>query len=535
MLISDKQSVQSRAVADIGIIILIKKVGFAMSRQIRIFDTTLRDGEQSPGCSMNLTEKLKVATQLELLGVDVIEAGFAAASPGDFESVSQVANTVKNCTVASLSRCLPADIDASAEAVKGAAHPMIHTFLATSALHMEYKLKMDPKDVLDRIRKMVAYARNKCAVVEFSAEDASRSDLDFLCQAFDIAIQSGATVLNVPDTVGYSTPQEMSDIVKFVRNNVPNIDKAIISVHCHNDLGMATANSLAAMAAGASQIECTINGIGERAGNAALAEIAMAIATRGQMYGAYTNIATKQLYRTSSKLARIIGQSIPATKPIVGENAFAHESGIHQHGVMNNRLTYEIMSPESVGVVKNSMVLGKHSGRHAFEQRLEQLGYVLKQDALEDVFMEFKKLCDRKKEVSDLDIEALVDNRSGIEPHYKLERFVINSGNTISSTSIIKLAHKGETYEAVAEGNGPIYASYHAIDKLVNMHLSLEDYSIRSVSHGDDALGEVAVKVRKADRTVTGRGLSTDILESSIQAYLHAINKFVTLEKQVEN
>jgi 2-isopropylmalate synthase len=494
---------------------------------IKIFDTTLRDGEQAPGYSMNLAEKLKVARQLEILGVDVIEAGFAVSSPGDFESVQAIANTIKNCSVASLSRAVKKDIDASYEALRNAAAPRIHTFIATSPLHMEYKLKMSPEQVLARIDEMVRYAASLIPDVEFSAEDASRTPHDFLAKAVEAAIRAGAKVVNIPDTVGYATPQEMFDMIEYLKNNVDGIEKADISVHCHDDLGMSVANSLAAVRAGATQIECTINGIGERAGNAALEEVVMALNTRKQYFDCTCNIDTTQLYRASRLLATITGTHIPSNKAIVGKNAFAHESGIHQHGVLANRLTYEIMTPQSIGLPTNTMVLGKHSGKHAFEDRLKELGYNLSPEELESSFTEFTALCDKKKEVTDSDIEALVEHKSAAVPQfYKLERFVVNSGNTINSTAIVKLMDaEGNIHEKVALGDGPVDAAYKAIDQIAEMGLSLSDYRINSVSDGEDALGEVTVKVTSGDRTVRGRGLSTDVIESSILAYINAINK----------
>ena len=503
-----------------------------MADVVKIFDTTLRDGEQSPGCSMNLNEKLKIARQLALLKVDVIEAGFAISSPGDAAAVEAIAREVKNCSIASLARLVKEDIDAAAAALKPAVCPTIHVFIATSPLHMEYKLKMRPEEVLSQIKELVPYARSLCPQVEFSCEDATRSDRDFLSQCVDAAIAGGATTINIPDTVGYATPEEMSSLIHYLQNNVPNIDQVTLSVHCHNDLGLAVANSLASVKAGARQVECAINGIGERAGNAALEEVVMAIETRKAYYGCGTNIETRQLYRSSSKLSRIIGVSIPPNKAVVGANAFAHEAGIHQHGVLANRETYEIMTPESVGVVKNNLILGKHSGRHAFEDRLISLGYNLKKETIDELFITFKKLSDRKKDITDYDLEALVETRSQTKKYYELDRFIITSGNTIRPTAIVRLKHQGREIEDVALGDGPIFASYKAIDKLTGMDLHLEDYSIRSVSQGEDALGQVSVKVSLHGRTVTGRGLSTDILEYSILAYLHAINKLLSLEEQ---
>lgn len=500
---------------------------------VKIFDTTLRDGEQAPGFSMNLSEKLKIAKQLEILGVDVIEAGFAVSSPGDFESVQAIANTIKNCTVASLSRAVKKDIDASYEALKGAVSPRIHTFIATSPLHMEYKLKMAPEKVLERIDEMVRYAASLIPDVEFSAEDASRTPHDFLAKAVAAAVRAGATVVNIPDTVGYATPQEMFEMIDYLKKNVDGIEKADISVHCHDDLGMSVANSLAAVRAGATQIECAINGIGERAGNAALEEVVMALHTRGRYFNAACRVDTTQLHRASRLVSAITGSAIPSNKAIVGKNAFAHESGIHQHGVLQNRLTYEIMTPESIGLPTNTMVLGKHSGKHAFEERLKELGYKLDADELETAFAKFKALCDKKKEITDSDIEALAEHQSTAVPaFYKLERFVVNSGNTINSTAIVKLTDpKGGVCEQVALGDGPVDAAYKAIEKISGLPLTLSDYRINSISDGEDALGEVSVKVESGGQTVRGRGLSTDVIESSILAYVNAINKLISIKK----
>lgn len=499
-----------------------------MEKQIKIFDTTLRDGEQAPGCSMNIEEKIEVAKQLERMKVDIIEAGFAISSPGDFESVKAIAGAVKDCTVASLARATKKDIDAAYEAVKGAADPRIHTFLATSHVHMKYKLKMTPEEVLDCTFKMVRYSKDYCSNVEFSAEDAMRSDPQFLARVVETAIKAGANVVNIPDTVGYATPDEMYAMIQFLRDTVPNIDKAEISVHCHNDLGMAVANSLSAVKAGATQLECAVNGIGERAGNAALEELVMAVKTREKFFEATCNVDTTQIYRTSRMVYTIIGQVAPINKAIVGSNAFAHEAGIHQHGVMAEKTTYEIMSPESIGLLQNKMVLGKHSGRHAFESRLSELGYQLNAEELDRYFEEFKKLCDRKKAINDNDLEALVNNRTQINPVYKLVGFDVHTGNSASSTCVVRLEKDDEVLEEVSLGDGPIDAAYNAIDKIVGATShTLENYSIHSVSEGQDALGEVIVKLKINDKTVTGRGLSTDVIESSILAYLNGINKLV--------
>jgi 2-isopropylmalate synthase len=501
-----------------------------MERSIKIFDTTLRDGEQSPGCSMNLKEKLEVARQLDRLNVDIIEAGFAISSPGDFESVKAVAQTVKNCKVASLARCLEKDIDAAYNAVKPASSPLVHIFLSTSPLHMEYKLKMKPEAVYEQCIAMVKYTKKLLNDVEFSAEDATRTDREFLARVVEGVINAGATVVNIPDTVGYATPQEMYDLIAYLKNTVPNIDKADISVHCHNDLGMAVANSLAAVSAGANQVECTINGLGERAGNAALEEIVMAINTRKQAIGVNCNIDTKQIYRASKLVYSIIGMTPPLNKPLVGVNAFAHESGIHQHGVMANTLTYEIMSPESIGLSKNKMVLGKHSGRHAFEQRLQELGYNLSPDDINVLFEQFKVLCDKKKTVTDGDLEVLADNVLALEGAYKLDKFITFTGNNVNPTCDISLIRGGNMERETAVGDGPIEAAYNAIDKIIPIEgYVLDDFKIQSVLEGGDAIGEVTAKLKYNGRTMTGKGVSTDIIEASILAYISAVNKLVAM------
>ena len=499
--------------------------------RVRFFDTTLRDGEQAPGYSMTLEEKLRMAKQLERLGVDVIEAGFAAASPGDFESVRQIAGAVDGCTVCSLSRALRKDIDASAEALAGAAHPRIHTFLATSDLHLKCKLRMTRERALEQVREMVAYARGRCAEVEFSAEDATRTDPDFLCTVIEAAIANGATVVNLPDTVGYATPREISKMVADVRRRVPNIDRAVLSMHVHDDLGLAVANSLAGVLAGARQVECTVCGIGERAGNAALEEIVMGLRTRGDYYGLSHGIRTEEIGRTARLLSSITGVKIFPSKAIVGANAFAHESGIHQHGVLNNAKTYEIMTPESVGVKKTELVLGKHSGRHAFEERLKTLGYALPEDRVEELFAQFKRLADRKKRISDRDIvalaEAVASTASDPAKQYTLESFVVNSGNRMSSTADVTLKRGGKTYQEVALGTGPVYASIRAVEKIIRHPFSLDDYTIQAVTEHRDALGEVSVKISDATGTYRGRGVSTDIIEGSILACLAAVNRML--------
>lgn len=498
-----------------------------MSR-IKIFDTTLRDGEQSPGCSMNLAEKLQVASQLERLGVDIIEAGFAISSPGDFESVKSIAELVKNCSVASLSRALEKDIDCAWEAVKNAADPRIHTFIATSPVHMEYKLKMSPEQVIERTAAMVKYASKYTSNIEFSCEDAMRSDPDFLVRVCDAAIKNGAKVLNIPDTVGYTTPNEMRAMIEYLIKNVPNSDKVEFSVHCHNDLGMAVANALGGVLGGALQIECTVNGLGERAGNTSLEEVVMAMHTRPDLYGELPRIDTKQIYRTSKLVYNIIGQSAANNKPIVGANAFAHESGIHQHGVLANKSTYEIMTPESVGIQTNQMVLGKHSGKHAFSERLKELGYELNDDQIVDAFTRFKELCDKKKTVTDGDIEALVSNTEIIDGKYKLVSFDVKTMGKVGVCSSICLKHEDEFFEQKSLGDGAIDALYAAIDKIVMPpeHV-LDKFNISAVSEGQDTLGEVTLKLQSGGKTYSGRGLSTDIIEAGIMAYLNAINKLM--------
>jgi 2-isopropylmalate synthase len=495
-------------------------------RRVLVFDTTLRDGEQAPGCSMSMPEKLAVAAKLERLGVDVIEAGFAAASPGDAAAVKAVARAVRGPVVASLARAMEKDIEAAWEAVREAARPRIHTFIATSGVHMEYKLKMAPDAVVERAVQSVRYAKRFCPDVEFSAEDASRSDPDFLCRILQAVIEAGASTINVPDTVGYAVPDEYADLIRRIRSGVPDIERAVISVHCHNDLGMAVANSLAAVEAGAGQVECTINGLGERAGNAALEEIAMALKTRAGRYGASVGIDTTQIYAASRLVSASTGVKVQPNKAIVGENAFAHEAGIHQHGILANRETYEIMTPESVGLPTGKMVLGKHSGRHAFDERLAELGLAVADADSGKLFEAFKDLADKKKNVTDRDIEALVrGSASRLPERWKLERFVINSGSAITATSAVSLTRAdGAAEERVAVGDGPIDASFKAIDKIVGRKVVLEDFDLEAVTEGKDAQGEARVRIAFDGKKYNGRGLSTDIVEASVKAYLAAIN-----------
>ncbi len=501
------------------------RMGIYMKKQIKIFDTTLRDGEQSPGCSMNLSEKLEIAHQLERLKVDIIEAGFAVSSPGDFKSVKAIADMIKDCSVASLARCSVGDIDAAWEAVKGGVDPRIHVFIASSPIHMEYKLKMTPDEVLERAAEMVSYAAGRCSNIEFSAEDAMRSDAEFLVKLCDTAIKNGAKVLNIPDTVGYTTPGEMQSMIEYLIKNVENSDMVEFSVHCHNDLGMAVANSLAGVMGGALQIECSVNGIGERAGNASLEEVVMAIATRPTLFCSTPRVDTRQIYRTSKLVYGVIGQSAAPNKPIVGENAFAHEAGIHQHGVLANKATYEILTPESVGVTTNNMVLGKHSGKHAFVARLAELGYELTEDELSDAFVRFKELCDKKKNVTDGDIEALINNSATPDGKYQFVSFDVKTIGKCGVSGTICLKYGDELIESTSLGDGSIDSIYAAIDKIVlPPEHTLDKFIINAVSEGKDTLGEVILRLKTDAQMYNARGLSTDIIEASIIAYLNAIN-----------
>ncbi len=503
-----------------------------MDNRVYIFDTTLRDGEQAPGYSMNIDEKVKIAKQLESLGVDIIEAGFAISSPGDFDSVEAIAKAVERPVVASLARALKKDIDAAWNAVKCAKHPRIHLFLATSDLHLEFKLKMSREEALRRIEENVRYAKSLCDDIEFSCEDATRTDLDFMCQAVELAIDCGATTVNLPDTVGYMTPSEISSMVEYVRSHVKNIDNAIISMHCHNDLGLAVSNTLAGVKAGARQIECTLCGIGERAGNAALEEVVMAMRTRSDIYPFTTGIDTTQINRAAHLLSNTTGVKINPSKAIVGANAFAHESGIHQHGMMANSKTYEIMTPESVGVIQTNLVLGKHSGQHAFDKKLESLGFKFDDEKRAGLFAEFKKLCDRKKVITDRDIYALADihHNSGEIEGWSLNKFVVNSGNTMISTACITLEKDGKQYTEVAIGTGPVYASLRCVEKIIKHNFSLDDYQLQAVTEHRDALGEALVKISDKTGTFRGRGVSTDVIEASILSCLNAVNKMLSEE-----
>jgi len=500
-----------------------------MVNHVAIFDTTLRDGEQSPGISLNRQEKLEIARQLESLGVDAMEAGFPISSKGDFEGVKAIARQIRKPVITALARAVKKDIDRAWEALREAARPRIHTFIATSDLHMKYKLRMEPKEVLERAVEMVAYAKSLCPQVEFSPEDGSRTRPEFLYQVLEQVIRAGADVLNIPDTVGYSTPDEFGALIRGIQRNVKGIDNVVLSVHCHNDLGLAVANSLAAVENGARQVECTINGLGERAGNAALEELVMALRTRKDYYHFQTNIVTEQIYRTSSLISSLTGVHVQPNKAIVGANAFAHESGIHQHGLMINRETYEIMTPESIGLKKSQMVLGKHSGRHAFEERLKELGFDhLSEKEANEAFQKFKDLADKKKYVMDSDIEALISTELiQIPEALQLEYFHISSGNSLIATSTVRISREGRTVEEAACGDGPIDAIFHAVERATGMEITLKDYRIRAITSGKDALGEGTVKVEKDGKVYVGRGISTDIIEASAKAYINAINKML--------
>ncbi len=508
-----------------------------MPNKIYIFDTTLRDGEQSPGASLNTHEKLEIAKQLERLGVDAIEAGFPIASKGDFEAVKTIAENVRKPVIVALARAVKQDIDRAWEAIQYAAKPRIHTFIATSDIHMKHKLRMEPEDVLKRAVEMVSYAKSLCEDVEFSPEDGTRTRPEFLYRILEAVIDAGATVINIPDTVGYAMPEEFGSLIRGIRENVRGIENVILSVHCHNDLGLAVANSLAAIQNGAQQVECTVNGLGERAGNAAMEEIVMVLKTRSDFFDYYTDIVTEQIYRTSTMVSHLTGMHIQANKAIVGNNAFAHESGIHQHGVLSNRQTYEIMTPESIGLKQSQMVLGKHSGRHAFEERLKELGFSnLTHDEINSAFHRFKDLADKKKFIMDKDIEALINEKVLEVPEtYELEYFHISSGNTLVATSTVKIRSDNEAYEEAACGDGPVDATFKAIDRAVGVEVTLEDYYLRAVTSGKDALGEVTVKIRKNGDVYIGRGLSTDVIEASAKAYINAINKMVLAQNGKSN
>lgn len=497
--------------------------------RVFIFDTTLRDGEQSPGVNLLHEEKLEIARQLARLKVDIIEAGFPITSKGDFESVQAISREIKGSTIAALARTTKVDIDAAAEALQPAEHKRIHVFTSASDVQIRYMLRKTPEEVLESSVEAVKYAKRFADEVEWSGQDVPRADRQFLYRIIEAVIEAGADIINIPDTVGYSIPSEFADIIRGIRENVKGIDKVIISVHTHNDLGLATANALAAIEAGARQVECAVNGIGERAGNCALEEVVMALRTRNDILPYETRIDTRQIYRTSRLVSTLTGMRIQKNKAIVGENAFAHESGIHQDGVLKERSTYEIMRFEDLGYESNSIVLGKHSGRHAFIEKLKSLGYEFEKDEVETLFRRFKELTDRKKEITDADIVAIVeDEMIAINEVYQLESFHISSGNQDQPTASVTIVHGDQRITEAAVGDGPIEALCRAIDRAVGQEdCVLKDYRISAVTGGRDAQGEVSLKVAQGDRAVIGHAVSTDILEASAKAYLNALNKLL--------
>ena len=493
---------------------------------VRIFDTPLRDGEQSPGCTMNVEEKVQVAQQLEALNVDVIEAGFAAASPGDFEAVQRVAGAVKKPVVLSLSRTREADIDRALEAVKKAKNPGIHIFIATSPLHMEQKLGMSPQEVVDAAVWAVERAKRQVDYIEFSAEDASRSEIDFLCKVFGEVIAAGAIVCNVPDTTGYGVPWQTRELFATLKAKTPGGDRVVWSTHCHNDLGLAVANSLAAVDGGARQVECTINGIGERAGNTSMEEVVMALKTRHDYFGVGTRVVTEQIYPSSQLLSRIIGVSVAPTKPIVGDNAFAHEAGIHQDGVLKNVQTYEIMRPADVGRRSNSLVLGKHSGRHAFASRLRELGIDLERIDVNDAFARFKDLADKKKEVYDEDLYAIAREEVTGAAYYELVDLEVASSMKGAPRAKVTVAIDGVPRTVESDGDGVVDACYNAIRQMTDVKLRLERYQVKAITEGTDAVGDVSCLVRIGDIVVRGHGSHTDIIMASAYAFVDALNRY---------
>ena len=505
-------------------------------RRITVFDTTLRDGEQSPGVTLNLTEKIQIARQLARLKADVIEAGFPITSPGDFEGVQAVAQEIEGPTVCALARTVVKDIDCAWKAVKKAKKPRIHVFCATSKIHRKYKLRKAKSQILRIAVDGVKHAKRYCDDVEFSPEDASRTEPEFLAEVVFAAIEAGATTVNIPDTVGYALPDQFAALIRYLREHVPNIKQTVISVHCHNDLGLAVANSLAAVGAGAAQVECTINGLGERAGNAALEEIVMAIRTRRDVFKCRTGIATRRLMATSRLVSTLTGMQVQRNKAVVGDNAFAHEAGIHQDGVLKEKSTYEIMRPEDVGVLESEIVLGKHSGRHAFRVRARELGFRLADEQVQVGFERFKRLVDKKKHVYDDDVVALLEDEfSRVEELYSIESLHISSGTHSIPTATVRLRDaRGRLLEDAATGDGPVDAMYRAIERLTGVRATLKDYRIRAVTMGKDAQGEVTVEIDCKGRLCTGRALHTDIIQASALAYLNGINKALSLKSKAK-
>ena len=501
---------------------------------VKIFDTTLRDGEQAPGCSMTLGEKLKISRALTDLNVDIIEAGFPAASPGDFNSVKEIADQNLGPIICGLARCNEDDINKAFNAVKGSDNHRIHVFVATSSIHREYKLKMAKEEIIKNAVSSISLAKSLCDDIEFSPEDASRTELSYLAEVVSAAIEAGATTVNIPDTVGYTVPDEFDRVFRYLKENVKNIEKITLSVHCHDDLGMAVANSLAAVKAGARQIECTINGIGERAGNCSLEEIVMAIKTRKEHFNVDTNIKSEKLYPTSRMVASVTGIQIPRNKAIVGENAFAHEAGIHQHGMLQHSSTYEIMKPEDIGISKSNLVLGKHSGRHAFRKRVEELGFEADDDKINSAFIEFKKLADAKKDIYDGDIEALIMNiDTSIGGPWTLKSLEITSlSGEPSNAKVTLVDEKGDVYTKSMSASGPVEAAFSAIKKITRMNLTLKKFDLHSPTIGSDAQGEVTVNVEHEGQSYRGSGTSVDIVEAGSRAYLGVINRIIRREKQ---
>lgn len=495
-------------------------------KRIKIFDTTLRDGEQSPGASLNTQEKIQIALSLEKMGVDVIEAGFAFASPDDFKAVNEIAKKIKKSTVCSLARAKENDITAAYEAIKPARKKRIHLFLATSNVHLQYKLKISKEQALKQIDKMVRFARKKVTDVEFSPEDAFRTERKFLFKVVETAIKAGASTLNIPDTVGYATPQEFGQLIADIQKNVPNVKRAVISTHCHNDLGMATANSLAAVKNGAGQVECTVNALGERAGNASLEEVVMALKTRKGYYQVTNNIKTKEIARISKLVSNLTGIPVQPNKAIVGANAFAHEAGIHQHGVLCKRETYEIMRAQDIGLRSNDLVLGKHSGKHGLIWKVKSLGITLNKEQTDEVFKKFKELADKKKKVYDADLLALIsDQLTTEEQKYNLELLQVVCGNRLRPTATISLKNnKGKIQETSVIADGPVDAIYHAIDKITKQKNELLEFSMKAITSGKDAQAEVLTKIRKNKKTYSGYGASNDIIVASAKSYLNALN-----------
>jgi 2-isopropylmalate synthase len=497
-----------------------------MTRMIRIFDTTLRDGEQSPGASMNLEEKVVIAKQLARLGVDVIEAGFAFSSPGDFEAVRQISQQIEGPTICSLARARPEDIDRAWDALKGAPNVRIHTFLSTSDIHLKHQFRMTREEALKRAVEMVQRARGYVSDVEFSPMDASRSDITYLCEVLEAVIAAGAGTINIPDTVGYATPQEFGRLIRTIRQKVKNSDQAVISVHCHNDLGVAVANSLAAIMEGAGQVECTVNGIGERAGNASMEEIVMGLRTRRDFYQADTRIRTEEIAKTSRLVSKITGMVVQPNKAIVGANAFAHTSGIHQDGLLKEKSTYEIMRPESIGLGQMQLVMGKLSGRHAFRQRLEELGYALTDEEINLAFERFKRLADQKKEIFEEDLEAIISEQiRRIPERYVLKALFVQSGTGQVPSANVELDIDGRAVKQTGTGDGPVDAAYRTIAAMTGTKSRLLQYAVKAITGGTDAQGEVTVRVEEAGRTASGNGADTDIIVASAKAYLNALNK----------